>query len=149
MKHDFEKGWLVGALTGLVVGIMGTALLMTAVCAPSKIDKTTNDTAKANSVEFRNTVLPNGCFLAASGFKDAYEAQMQLQKRAHWASLMYVNIVESTGHAICVFIYDGRWKAYDNLKGTVDLGEWILLPPTPVEIAAKLNPNYKDAQWYK
>ncbi len=152
MKHDFEKGWLVGGLTGFAVGIMATMLAMTAACtAPnSKLVMTPIQTAiKSEPIRFHDTVLSKGCYIAASGYKDAYEASMQLKNRAHWSSLMYVNVTKTEGHAICVFIYDGRIKAYDNLIGTVDVGDWGLNLPTPQQIAARIDPCYSNAQWYK
>lgn len=99
-------------------------------------------------IKFGDKVLVKGCYVAASGYKDAYDAQMQLAGRKHWARLMYVDITTVEGHAICVFHYNGEWKVYDNMKGTIRLGTFDR-DPTPEDIARRIAKNYGNASWLK
>lgn len=91
-------------------------------------------------------VLQNGCYVASSAYKDMIKARDLIAKRQHWAKIMRVNIVETTGHAVCVFHYDGEWHCYDNLHGTYRLGKY-LTDPSPQDIAKRISPKYKDAEW--
>lgn len=91
-------------------------------------------------------VLKNGCYLAAITYKDAVTAKEQLVGRDKWARIMYVDVTEVTGHAVCVFIYDGEWRVYDSMVGTKSIGTFDK-DPTPAQIAQKLNPKYGNAKW--
>ena len=99
-------------------------------------------------IRYEEITLPRSCFLNASGYKEAYEAEMIMKDRKGFARLMRVDITEVTGHAICIFEYRGRYKCYDNLQGTFDLGEFNKVPTTE-EILKKLPKNYSNGAWIK
>lgn len=102
----------------------------------------------AVQISYAPNIVANGCFVAAVGYKDVVEAKMQLGSNNHWVKLMHVDSVSMTvtGHAICVFHYNGIWRVYDPAKGTYTLGTYKN-DPTPQDIASSINSNYRNARW--
>ncbi len=92
-------------------------------------------------------IVENGCYIASTGFKDSYEACMQLKGHNHQARIMYVDHEYRVGHAVCVFEYEGVWHCYDSRSGTKKLGKFEKFPE-PEIIAKLVNPEYTNAQWY-
>lgn len=101
----------------------------------------------ATTFEYKQPTVENGCYITATGFKDAYEAHMQLKGNKHQARLMYVSHITITGHAICVFEYGGCWHAYDSRFGSVKLGVFEKMPE-PKVVAELVDLTYLNPQWY-
>lgn len=92
-------------------------------------------------------VVKNGCYIAATGYKDSYEAYMQLKGHKHEARIMYVDYVYSVGHAVCVFNYEGNWHCYDSRIGTRNLGKFDTMPDPDI-VASMMDCGYVNAHWY-
>lgn len=101
----------------------------------------------ATTFEYKQPTVENGCYIAATGFKDAYEAHMQLKGNKHQARLMYVSHISITGHALCVFQYGGTWHAYDSRFGSIKLGVFEKMPE-PQVVAELVDLTYLNPQWY-
>ena len=149
---EFTKGWFIGVLTSILTfvplyyGDLHPAPVVQrqlVLVEPAK---------KPVDIFIEDRVLKNGCYLAATGFRDAYEAQMQLNKRAHWSHLIYVEAatLKIEGHAVCAFEYGGRLKIYDSAMGTMDICPFDKTQlPNVEDIVKQFNPNYSNAKWYK
>lgn len=103
---------------------------------------------KNSPITYEAVKVTNSCYINASGFRDALANHRTLDNRKIWNRLMYVDQVITTGHAVCVFKYENRWKVYDSAKGTFDLGP-ITRDLTPQEIADLISDKYKNAKWYE
>lgn len=93
--------------------------------------------------------VPGGCYINAIGYKTALTVQEAMEKVTRNPRLMYVDIVKTEGHALCVFNVGDRWKIYDTYKShTRDIGTFPK-EPTPQQIAERISPDYKNPKWYE
>ena len=99
---------------------------------------------------YEQVELKNACYINATGFKEAYEAKMALEKRAHWAHLVYVDVLTIQGHAMCMFEQNNRFKLYDSARGTLDIGPFDKEHlPKIEEVVKQMSPFYFNGKWFE
>ena len=100
-------------------------------------------------IKYKPVDADNSSFVNAAGFKEAYLAKMELEKRKDiFARFIYVDLVKTSGHAVLLYNYDKLWRAYDVRIGSMVISDKEKVP-TPNEVAKKLDKDYTNAQWYK
>lgn len=146
------KTYIFGVLCGFLLTACAIISYPTANAALQTVMKSQepaplpDQTSGDPEIKFEQAKLIKGCYLLASGYQEAYDAQMTMAGRKHWAKIMYVDIVTKEGHAICVFQRNGAYHVYDNLMGTTNLGKFDK-PPTPQELMKRYKSNYENASW--
>ena len=143
------KNILVRLFEYFLCGLIGFELHMLYFNQPSVAEDSTllSRTLKTKFQYTPPTLVENGCYVAATGFKDAYEASLQLKGHKHQARLMYVSHISVTGHALCVFEYGGAWHAYDSRFGSVLLGKFEKMPEPDI-VAQLVDLTYLNPKWY-
>lgn len=86
------------------------------------------------------------CYVNAVGYRDALEVQAKLLGKHIEGKILYVQMVKTEGHALYVFKFDGRWRAYDSRIGTKDLGVFEG-EPTPEQAAKIVDCQYINPKW--
>ena len=122
---------------------MNKLILITNLILASSLPVSKTD----SPIPYKEVRADNNCFINATGYKDAYNVKMDLEKRYKWARLIYVEIPKVTGHCITAFYYDGCWRTYDPRVGSMVISDSDKIPE-PKDFA-KIDKDYVNAAWYK